>query len=150
MADDIEIRELAQGETHLAHRAMLALRPAIGEPEQFANHIDQVQREAGYRLVAAVAAPGEQALAVAGFRPIHNLAWGFTLYVDDLSTHPEGRRRGLAGRLIDWLIEEATRLECDQLHLDSGVGPTRSDAHRLYLNHGLAITSHHFARELRP
>lgn len=149
MADDIELRELGAGETYLAHGAMLALRPAIGDESQFAIRVDQVQRAEGYRLVAGFQPPAEQALAVAGFRAGHNLAWGSFLYVDDLSTHPEARRRGLAARLIDWLIDEATRLECDELHLDSGVGPTRSDAHRLYLNRGLTITSHHFARDLR-
>jgi hypothetical protein len=46
----------------------------------------------------------------------------------------------------DWLTEEGQRLGCGQLHLDSGVGPERFDAHRLYHNHGLAIYSHHFAR----
>jgi hypothetical protein len=35
-----------------------------------------------------------------------------------------------------------------QLHLDSGVGPERFGAHRLYHHHGLAIYSHHFARGL--
>ena len=44
-----------------------------------------------------------------------------------------------------WLFEEAGRLGCDSLHLDSGVGPDRFDAHRLYLNHGLSIIGHHFA-----
>lgn len=149
MADEIRIRELAAGETHLAHRAMLALRPAIGDEPQFATHVDQVQRPEGYRLVAAFEPPEQQALSVAGFRVGHNLPYGSYLYVDDLSTHPDGRRRGLGGRLLDWLVEETRRLECDQLHLDSGVGPTRSDAHRLYLNRGLTITSHHFARDLR-
>jgi GNAT superfamily N-acetyltransferase len=72
---------------------------------------------------------------VAGFRTGHNLAWGHYLYVDDLSTRPDARRRG-HGRA---LLEEAKRLGCDQFHLDSGVGLDRADAHRLYLNAGLVI-----------
>jgi hypothetical protein len=32
------------------------------------------------------------------------------------------------------------------LHLDSGVGHERADAHRLYFNAGFEIVSHHFAR----
>lgn len=44
------------------------------------------------------------------------------------------------------LVEEATRLGCGQLHLDSGVGIDRADAHRLYMNAGLVISAHHFAR----
>ena len=88
------------------------------------------------------------ALAVAGFRVGHMLMWGRFLYVDDLSTLPEARRRGYGRQLLDWLGDEAERLGCEQFHLDSGVGPTRTDAHRLYFNTGLEITSFHFARRL--
>ena len=70
------------------------------------------------------------------------------LYVDDLSTLPAARRRGHARALLDWCAEEAARLGCDALHLDSGVGPQRQDAHRLYFNAGMRISSHHFSREL--
>ena len=48
----------------------------------------------------------------------------------------------------DWLVDEGRRLGCGQLHLDSGTGPERFDAHRLYHDHGLAIYSHHFTRGL--
>jgi hypothetical protein len=50
--------------------------------------------------------------------------------------------------LLDWLLAEAQRLGCDQFHLDSGVLPERTDAHRLYLNKRLQVTSLHFARVL--
>lgn len=86
--------------------------------------------------------------AVAGFRAGHNLAWGDYLYVDDLSTHPRARGQGLAGGLLDWLIEEARRIGCDSFQLDSGFGPERTDAHRLYFNKRLAVASLHFARNL--
>jgi hypothetical protein len=35
---------------------------------------------------------------------------------------------------------------CEQLHLDSGVEANRLDAHRLYLNTGMRITSFHFGK----
>jgi hypothetical protein len=44
--------------------------------------------------------------------------------------------------------EEGRRQGCTQFHLDSGVGPEREDAHRLYFNTGLRITSYHFAAPL--
>jgi hypothetical protein len=47
-----------------------------------------------------------------------------------------------------WLQQEAERLGCHQLHLDSGVGADRAPAHRLYLNTGYRISSHHFVHEL--
>jgi len=47
-----------------------------------------------------------------------------------------------------WLVEEARGQGCGQLHLDSGVGSERADAHRFYFRHRLRIRSYHFAREL--
>ncbi len=76
------------------------------------------------------------------------LSRGRYLYVDDLSTLPEARRRGYARLILDWLDEEATRLGCERLHLDSAVRPERIDAHRLYFNAGLAIEAYHFAKRL--
>jgi GNAT superfamily N-acetyltransferase len=143
-----QIYELSVGETHLAHEAMRALRTAQEAEHDFVNYVDGVLRPMGYRLVGAFAPSEERAAAVAGFRSGNSLAWGHYLYVDDLSTRRDARRHGLGGALLDWLLEEGRRLGCGQLHLDSGTGADRFDAHRLYYNHGLAIYSHHFARGL--
>jgi GNAT superfamily N-acetyltransferase len=140
------IRELLPPESGLAFEAMLALRTDLADGREFVERVDEVQRPEGYRLIGAFEGGEENAVAVAGFRGGHSLAWGHYLYVDDLSTLPSARRRGHARALLDWLVEEARRLGCDQLHLDSGVGLDRADAHRLYLNAGMVIASHHFAR----
>lgn len=146
--DPAQLREIAPPDTGLAYRAMRALRPDLSSEQEFVRLVDELQRPEGYRLVGAFDDDADDAVAVAGFRVIHSLAWGRFLYVDDLSTLPEARRRGFGRRLLDWLDEEARRLACDQFHLDSGVGADRADAHRLYLNTGLRIAAHHFAREL--
>jgi GNAT superfamily N-acetyltransferase len=143
-----QVRELDVGETHRAHRAMYWLRPAYENEQAFVEHVDGVLRPGGYRLVASLLPDRDQAAAVAGFRVNDSLAWGHHLYVDDLSTAPEARREGHAGALLRWLEAEGRRMGCAQLHLDSGTGEQRFDAHRLYYNHGLAIHSHHFARGL--
>jgi len=135
-------------ETATAFRAMRELRTELTDEATFVRTVDEVQRAEGYRLVGAFEDGDPEAAAVAGFHVAHHLAWGHHLYVDDLSTLPEARRRGHARALLDWLVEEARRLGCDQLHLDSGVGIDRADAHRLYLNAGLVISSHHFARRV--
>jgi GNAT superfamily N-acetyltransferase len=141
------IREIKPGETALAYPAMLPLRPALDSKESFVAQVDGVLRPEGYRLIGAFEDGTDHALAVAGFRVMHLLAWdGRGMYVDDLSTMPEARRRGHARALLDWMLAEAGRLGCAQLHLDSAVGPTRADAHRLYMNAGLQITAFHFAR----
>jgi GNAT superfamily N-acetyltransferase len=142
------VRELVPPETALAYEAMRALRPQYDDEQAWVRHVDEVQRSEGYRLVGAFQEGEEAAVAVAGFRVGHSLAWGRFLYVDDLSTLPTGRRRGHARRLLDWLDQEARRLRCDQFHLDSGVGPERADAHRLYFNTGMRIAAYHFQRSL--
>jgi GNAT superfamily N-acetyltransferase len=140
------VRELLPPDTGLGFAAMQALRTNLADEQAFVQQVDEVQRPEGYRLVGAFEEDGTSAVAVAGFRTAHMLAWGHYLYVDDLSTLPEARRRGHGQQLLDWLAEEAERLGCDQLHLDSGVELDRADAHRLYLNAGLVISAHHFAR----
>lgn len=125
---------------------MKMLRTDLGDEGSFVRQVDEVQRSEGYRLVGAFEKGESEAVAVAGFRTGHSLAWGHYLYVDDLSTLPEARRRGHGRSLLDWLFEEGERLGCGQLHLDSGVGLDRADAHRLYMNAGMVIASYHFAR----
>lgn len=147
-APTVEVRELPAGETHLAQQAMHPLRSAYESEQELAEHVDEVLRPAGYRLIGVFAPDCAYALAVAGFRVGDSLAWGHCIYVDDLSTAPHARRHGYASALLDWLLTEGRRLGCTQLHLDSGTGSERFDAHRLYHGHGLAIYSHHFARGL--
>jgi GNAT superfamily N-acetyltransferase len=125
---------------------MSVLRTHHADEAEFVRRVDEVQRPQGYRIVGAF--EGDRCVAVAGFRVIHNLAWGDTLYVDDLSTLPEARGRGYGRALLEWCREEGARQGCAELHLDSGVGPEREDAHRLYFNTGLRITSYHFAAPL--
>jgi GNAT superfamily N-acetyltransferase len=144
----VTIRELGPEETGLAYEAMLELRPRIGSEADFVARVNDLQRPEGYRLVASFADGDAQAVAAAGFRTEHFLAWGHALYVDDLSSRSGFRRQGHSGALMDWLLAEARRLGCGQLHLDSGVGPDREEAHRLYLNKRLRISSHHFQIEL--
>jgi GNAT superfamily N-acetyltransferase len=143
------VRELLPGETRLAYRAMLELRPGLGSESEFIDHVQRLQRPEGFRLVGAFLPGDEEAAAAAGFRTGHFLVWGHVLYCDDLSTRSEYRGRGLAGSLLDWLFAEGERLGCDQLHLDSGTGADRQAAHRLYLNKRLRISAHHFSRLLR-
>jgi len=142
------IRELLPPHTGLAFEAMRALRPHHGDRDTWVVRVDELQRREGYRLVAAFD-DGADAVAVAGFRLGHNLPWGRFIYVDDLSTLPAGRGRGHGEALMHWIFEEAQRLECDQVHLDSGTVPERWAAHRLYHRVGMSISSHHFQITIR-
>ena len=143
----MEIHEIGPGEAAVAAAALLELRPHLGSLEAVAERAE-AQRAAGYRIVVAVD-PGEaDAAAAAGFRIHENLAWGRHLYVDDLSTRSVARGRGHGAALMEWLIDCARREGCGELHLDSGVGPERELAHRLYFGSRLRIASYHFTRVL--
>ena len=118
------------------------LRPHLSAAD-FLNRAKH-QMAQGYRL-AFLEAEGE-IRSVAGYRTAETLCWGKFLYVDDLVTRTADQRTGYGGKLFDWLLAEAAREACEQLHLDSGV--QRFGAHRFYLNKGMDITSHHFALKL--
>ncbi len=90
---------------------------------------------------------GGQIKALAGFRFLEFLAWGKVIYIDDLVSDAATRKSGYGSTILKWVIKEAKKAKCDQVHLDSG--PQRHDAHRLYLNHGFKIIGHHFALDLK-
>ena len=142
------VREIPEGETEVAARALLELRPQCAPASNLADLVDRLQRPEGYRLVGSFEDGERDAAAVGGFKIAHMLAWGRYLYVDDLVTAADRRRRGHADRVFEWLLEEARRNECDSFHLDSGVIPERADAHRFYFRHRLRISSYHFEKRL--
>lgn len=118
------------------------LRPHI--PRR--NFVARIRRQqkSGYHLVAT--RQNSNVVAIAGYRFLETLAWGRILYVDDLVTDEAVRSQGHGQRLMTWLIAEARRRRCAELHLDSGV--QRFGAHRFYLAHRMDITCHHFGLQL--
>ena len=130
-------------EIRSCYKIMHQLRPHLTEEQGFVSQVERQMKE-GYFLAYVQNAEGIKALA--GFRFLEFLAWGKVLYIDDLITDAAVRKGGHAGKLLQWLIEQARNEGCDQVHLDSG--PQRHDAHRLYLNQGFKIIGHHFALEL--
>ncbi|WP_434443750.1 GNAT family N-acetyltransferase [Lentzea sp. E54] len=140
----ITIAELDGADTALAFDALRELRPHLTDVDEFVELV-RAQRREGYRIAASFDADG-RVVAVAGFRHMTNLYAGSHLYVDDLSTLPSARRQGHAGALLRWVDEEARRLGCAAVHLDSGT--PRHDAHRRYLTSGYVITAFHFVRTL--
>ena len=118
---------------------MADLRPHLREDE-FAARVQRQQRNHGYRL--AILEEEGAVRAVAGYRIGESLAWGRFLYVDDLVTDAAVRFSGYGQQLFDWLLAEARKEGCAQVHLDSGV--QRYPAHGFYLKNRLHISSHHF------
>ncbi len=118
------------------------LRPHLS-PTTFVQTVRGLQQK-GYVLVLAEA--HSQVVAVAGYRFGENLARGPFMYIDDLATAAEHRRKGFGGRLLAWLVATAKGAGCEQMHLDSGV--QRTEAHAFYEKAGLQFSSKHFSLKL--
>lgn len=127
--------------------ALLALRSHL-TPEQAFEQIQFQRTNEGFRLAFIDVGNDVDAPAVAGYRIMHLLHSGRTLYIDDLSTLPGTRGKGYASVLLDFIIEQARQAGCQCVSLDSGQNPARYDAHRFYLNKRFNITSHHFKLDL--
>ena len=140
--NDIDIQQASTTEQiQSCYSVMRQLRPHFTQEQAF---IAQIQRQLaqGYRL--AYIQEKNEVKAVAGYRFLEFLAWGKVLYIDDLVTDSNARKNGHGGQLLKWVIEQAKKENCDQVHLDSA--PHRHDAHRFYLNHAdFKITAYHFA-----
>ena len=98
----------------------------------------------GLRFSAAYR--GDTCVGVAGWRIIATTMALRKLYVDDLVTADTDRSSGVGHALLEYLESRARAAGCSLLDLDSGV--QRFDAHRFYLRERMAITSHHFAKQL--
>jgi len=117
---------------------MKELRPHL-EENDFVETIQRMQKN-GFHLVFIEY--NGKAVSAAGFEMGEKLHRGKYLYIDDLTTLPAYRSQGYGSSLLDWIFKFAAQNGCQQVHLDSGV--QRFDAHRLYLNKGFIISSHHF------
>ncbi|NMH58544.1 GNAT family N-acetyltransferase [Alteromonas ponticola] len=120
---------------------MRELRPQFKVDEL----VTQIKRQQANGYILFGAYQQDRCIAVAGCVVSEKLAWGKHLYIDDLVTLDSVRSQGVGERMLNFCIEFAKANGCQSLHLDSGV--QRFAAHRFYLRHKLAITSHHFAME---
>ncbi|SDF97122.1 Acetyltransferase (GNAT) family protein [Dyadobacter soli] len=121
--------------------AIQALRPLLTD-DIYTDAVKQTL--ADNRQIVFIEDGSPDAAAVAVFETGYNLFRGKYIYIDDLSTLPTQRGKGYAGMLLDWIAEYARKEDFNEIHLDSGVNATRTDAHRLYLNKRFQVTSLHF------
>lgn len=122
--------------------AILALRPHLEHVDLVGLVTDMISE--GYQL--AFIEEGGKAAAIIGFRYQQYLFNGKHFYIDDLSTLPEHRGKGYGSALLDYVANKAKELGYEYITLDSG--HHRHNAHRLYLNKGFVIHSHHFVKKI--
>ena len=124
-------------------KALHELRPQLLETS-FLSLIREMILE-GYQLAFI---EGEDGIAhsVIGFRYLQFTFNGKHFYIDDLSTLPTARGKGYGTLLIDYVCDLAKQKGYGFVTLDSG--HQRFDAHKLYLNKGFTISSHHFSKKI--
>ncbi|MBV9548674.1 MAG: GNAT family N-acetyltransferase [Alphaproteobacteria bacterium] len=120
------------------------LRPHLKDEADLLARAARQKAQSGWQLIYAEDAGVP--VAAAGFRISEWLAWGKTLYVDDLICRESHRGKGFARALLRWMEELARRENCAALHLDSGT--QRTGAHHFYFRQGLSISSFHFSKQL--
>ena len=124
-------------------KAIKELRPHL-EEEKFPALITAMMTE-GYQL-AFIEGENGYAVSAIGFRYLQFTFNGKHFYIDDLSTLPEARGKGYGSKLIDYVCGLARQKGYEYVTLDSG--HQCFAAHRLYLNKGFTIASHHFSKKL--
>jgi GNAT superfamily N-acetyltransferase len=140
----IQLRHADSEEDLLASfEVMKELRPNLSDAAAFAAQVRR-QAEQGYRLLA-VWRDG-RVVALAGYRVTENLIYGPFVYIDDLVSSSSERRSGLGATLIDAVRDEARKLGCKNLILDTGLA--NSLAQRFYFRQGLLARGLHFGQSL--
>ncbi len=119
------------------------LRPHLIDEKKFVMQVKN-QQKAGFAL--NYIEESEMVTACVGYRFLDTLAWGKIIYVDDLITKEHVRGRGYANLLLEYIDEQAKKLSCNEIHLDTGY--QRYDAHRLYLKNGFKLICHHLSKSL--
>jgi GNAT superfamily N-acetyltransferase len=144
MTPTMKLQELDDPRLQRAGFALMReLRPHLTDEAAFCEQIAR-QYAHGYRLLGAYM--GERIVGLIGYRAMENLLYGRFVYVDDLVINADERQQGLGAILITAVRNEATRLGCQHLVLDTGLHMAL--AQRFYFRQGLLARGMHFVQPL--
>ena len=144
MAPTMKLQELDNSMLQRAGFALMReLRPHLTDEAAFSEQIAR-QYAHGYRLLGAYM--DERIVGLIGYRATENLIYGRFVYVDDLVIDAGERQQGLGAFLITAVRNEATRLGCQHLVLDTGLHMAL--AQRFYFRQGLLARGMHFVQPL--
>lgn len=123
------------------------LRPHLPNPQQYLEQVKEMMQD-GYQMIYVSVQEGDvsKAVSFAGYRNLQMLHTNKMIYIDDLGTLTAYRGHGYASQLLDYVYQLAKDTGKTGVHLDSGY--TRNTAHRLYLQQGFILSSHHFVKKL--
>jgi ribosomal protein S18 acetylase RimI-like enzyme len=133
-----------EADVRACYRAMLTLRPHLGDEDAFAGSVQRMSGQ-GYRILAGWE-EGE-VVALAGYRICENLVHGRFLYVDDLVTLARARGRRWGAQLMEALAALARDQRCAHVVLDTGLSNVL--AQRFYFRNGLLPLAMHFVMPIQ-
>src|SRR5215211_9172838 len=113
--DDLEVRRLAPREWGGIFPIVMQLRPHLTE-EEFLRQVRQ-QSHSGYELVGAFRAG--RIVGVLGMRPVHTLARGPHLHVDDIIIDERERKAGGGRALMNYAEADARARGMAAVFLDA-------------------------------
>jgi GNAT superfamily N-acetyltransferase len=127
-----------ENEVRRCWKAYKELRPHLRSEDELVERW-RIQTREGFQIIYIP--EGDTVPAAAGYRFLNTLPWGHILYVDDLVAITARHKTGLGSTLLQYIQEEARRLGCDAVHLDTGY--QRHLAHLAYLRNGFNFACHH-------
>ncbi|MES2963791.1 MAG: GNAT family N-acetyltransferase [Bdellovibrionota bacterium] len=122
---------------------MKELRPHL-DLDEFKRLAALAHAADGYRLV--VREIKGEAVAVMGYRILHDFVHGSHLYIDDLVTTKDARGEGHGAQLLRFAEGEARRLGLAGLRLSTGT--ENKDARRFYEREGWEARSVTFKKKM--
>jgi len=138
----MEIRKASSKEDFTkCWEAMQQLRPRLRLDEYLVMSL--YMQDEGYKLIYIE--EHDKVLAFCGYRFQTMIHYGRSIYIDDVFTLPKARVQ--ASALLNYVLQQAKLAGVQSIHLDSSY--QHSEAHRLYMNHGFKIESHHFVLHLK-
>jgi len=120
---------------------MQQIRPFLSLDQYLVMNL--YMQDEGYKLIYIE--QHEKVMAFCGYRFRTMIHYGRSIYIDDVCTLPQARDHATA--LLNYVCQQGKLADVQSIHVDSG--HQRSEAHRLYMNHGFKIESHHFVLHLK-
>lgn len=125
----MKIRRLNPSEITDAYSVVSELRDKLGKVDFIAQVLRQQQ--SGYELIAVF---DPEIVGVLGMRPVHTLARGWHLHIDDLVVCQKMRKKGIGRALLSFAEADAKDRGMNALFLDSV-----NDALGFYQDFGFSV-----------
>lgn len=100
----------------------------------------------GYKQIVALNENNE-VVGLSGYWINTRLWCGKYVDIDNVIVAEKHRSKGIGKLMMDWIINEAKRLGCENAVLDAYV--ENLDAHRFYYREGFIIRGFHFLKSLK-